>query len=300
MENIENSNLNENNEQLSTNNKSSILSKKVSKIVFTVIITLALLCIILFTIYKSTIDISTKNIDKFDRDLSVDTIEIKTDFLDYINYDSKKDKSTLHISIPKEYLYQKIIKIDEFNKELNDKYGLNINKFGFLNNAKETNTIDFYADVTYKEFLNAYITGSIEYKITENNGIDLYLKKIVIGDGLPMFLYQAFLPIKPGDLIYQIDPNEYELLKDNILKLDLIKNVKIDSNSLNFDFDYMSNLKAITKYVFGDDYDTSKIDISLENTIPVVLEAILGENQDEYFEIAKVLFPKIFKDYKVQ
>lgn len=300
MENKENSNLNENNEQLSTNNKSSILSKKVSKIVFTVIITLALLYVILFTIYKSTIDISTRNIDKFDRDLSVDTIEIKTDFLDYINYDSKKDKSTLHISIPKEYLYQEIIKIDEFNNELNDKYGLNINKFGFLNNAKETNTIDFYADVTYKEFLNAYITGSIEYKITENNGIDLYLKKIVIGDGLPMFLYQAFLPIKPGDLIYQIDPNEYELLKDNILKLDLIRNVKIDSNSLNFDFDYMSNLKSITKYVFGDDYDTSKIDISLENTIPVVLEAILGENQDEYFEIAKVLFPKIFKDYKVQ
>ena len=300
MENKENSNLNENNEQLSTNNKSSILSKKVSKIVFTVIITLALLYVILFTIYKSTIDISTRNIDKFDRDLSVDTIEIKTDFLDYINYDSKKDKSTLHISIPKEYLYQEIIKIDEFNNELNDKYGLNINKFGFLNNAKEINTIDFYVDVTYKGFLNAYITGSIEYKITENNGIDLYLKKIVIGDGLPMFLYQAFLPIKPGDLIYQIDPNEYELLKDNILKLDLIRNVKIDSNSLNFDFDYMSNLKSITKYVFGDDYDTSKIDISLENTIPVVLEAILGENQDEYFEIAKVLFPKIFKDYKVQ
>ena len=284
-----------NNEQMLSNN-SKPKKKKLSiiKVLLIVVGVIAILFLALFAIYKSTVDISSKHEDKFDYDLSAEVIKTEYDLLDFVRYNSKENEDNLFITVPKTIIYDDVIKIHEFADDLYKESEVKLNKFGFISNVLEENNFDFFADVTYKKYINAYVTGNIQYKITDDNGIEMYLTKIVIGDGFPSVFYKAILPIKAGDLIYKLDSKEYEILKDNVLKLSSINNVKVDKENLKFEFNYMSNLEEISVYLLGE--DAKAIQAPLQKMMPIMLEMLIGDNQDEYLELASFLIPTIISN----
>lgn len=281
-----------NNEQVLSNNSQPKKEEfSIIKVLLIVVGVIAILFLALFAIYKSTVDISSKYEDKFDYDLSAEVIKTEYDLLDFVRYNSKENEDNLFITVPKNIIYDDVIKIHEFADDLYKESEVKLNKFGFISNVLEENSFDFFADVTYKKHINAYVTGNIQYKITDDNGIEMYLTKIVIGDGFPSVFYKAILRIKAGDLIYKLDSKEYELLKDNVLKLSSINNVKVDKENLKFEFNYMSNLEEISVYLLGE--DAKAIQAPLQKMMPIMLEMIIGDNQDEYLELASSLIPTI-------
>lgn len=284
-----------NNEQMLSNN-SQPKKKKLSiiKVILIVVGVIDILFLALFAIYKSTVDISSKHEDKFDYDLSAEVIKTEYDLLDFVRYNSKENEDNLFITVPKNIIYDDVIKIHEFADDLYKESEVKLNKFGFISNVLEENSFDFFADVTYKKYINAYVTGNIQYKITDDNGIEIYLTKIVIGDGFPSVFYKAILPIEAGDLIYKLDSKEYEILKDNVLKLSSIDNVKVDKENLKFEFNYMSNLEEISVYLLGE--DVKAIQAPLQKMMPIMLEMLIGDNQDEYLELASSLIPAIISN----
>lgn len=284
-----------NNEQVLSNNSQPKKKKfSIIKVLLIVVGVIAILFLALFAIYKSTVDISSKHEDKFDYDLSAEVIKTEYDLLDFVRYNSKENEDNLFITVPKNIIYDDVIKIHEFADDLYKESEVKLNKFGFISNVLEENSFDFFADVTYKKYINAYVTGNIQYKITDDNGIEMYLTKIVIGDGFPSVFYKAILPIKAGDLIYKLDSKEYEILKDNVLKLSSINNVKVDKENLKFEFNYMSNLEEISVYLLGE--DAKAIQAPLQKMMPIMLEMLIGDNQDEYLELASFLIPTIISN----
>lgn len=265
-----------NNEQLSTNKETNENKKDTKKIALLVIFILLTTIILTgFRIYKNVIDVSDKNRDKFDYNLS-NISDNEYNYLDFINYDSKNDPNSLQISMPKEYIYKEIIDIKGYADELNTKYGLKLKQIGFSNNNSEENCIDIYADTTYKKLINAYISGILQYEFTSDNGIKVYLKSITVGDGLPNALYEDLLPLKVGDLVYEVKSSDYNLLNENVLDLKFINSVNTDKNNLNFKFDYMSNLKEVSEFIFKD--KANEINQPLEEIMPVILDIMFNPN----------------------
>lgn len=276
-------NINEemNNEQQSIidekiENKPKNKKNAILKALLTILIIIALLCLGIFGLYKSTIDISAQNLDKFDYNLSDIEDNKEYNYLDFISYDSENNPDSLLISVPKSFIYDKVLKIHELNDDFNKNYEININRIGFVSNYSEQNTLDYYMDITYKNIINAYVSGTMEYIFTEDNGIKLVMKNMVIGDGLPKFIYESFLPYKTGDVIYEVKSKDYELLENNVLLLDAIKNIKVTKQDLNFEFDYISNLKSITNYVLGEDSKT--VDDTIKELMPIILDIIINDN----------------------
>ena len=260
------------------------------KIIIIVLIVVLFLIVAIFGLYKSTVDVSDKFSDKFDYILS-DKHEIKEySYLDFVSYDSNND-NYLSIEVPKDYIYDKLVNIQNINADLKDKYEISLNRIGVLSNLIEKNCVDFYVDVTYKNKINALVTGTIEYKFTNDNGIQLFLKKLVIGDGLPMFLYKNFIPFKDGDMIYELKSDNYDCLREKILLLSCIEKINIGTKSVKFNYNYMSNLKAISEYIFDD--EAKNINDSLEILMPIVLDIIINNNADEYIEMAELILPLI-------
>lgn len=240
----------------------------------------AITCVLLlvFGLYKLLVDTSNKHLDNFDYNLNEELTEIKEyTYLDFVSYDSKNDPNTLSISIPKVYTYEKIIDIRSLAKDFDDNYELHINRIGYKTNENEKNIIDFYADVTYKTYINAYVHGQMEIVFTDDNGLQLVLKDIYIGDNLPEFIYRSFLPIKSQDIIYELKADEFEFLKEKLLDLKLISDIKIDSENINFKFDVMSNVNIIIKYIFGD--DAAIVEEFVKELFPEILNGIINETE---------------------
>ena len=268
---------NDNNEQMLTNKETTENKKDTKKIVLLVIfILLTTIVLTGFRIYKNVIDVSDKNRDKFDYNLSNSNSNVEYDYLDFISYDSKNDPNTLQISIPKEYIYKEIIDIKGFADDLSTKYGLKLKQIGFSSSDNEENCINIYADTTYKKLINAYVSGTLQYEFTSDNGIKVYLKSITVGDGLPNALYENLLPLNTGDLIYEVKSSDYDLLKENVLDLKCINSVNTDKNNLNFKFDYMSNLKEVSEFIFKD--KANEINQPLEEIMPVILDIMFNSN----------------------
>ena len=272
-----------NNEQMSINSQNNVKKpsflKKLLKALLIVLGILAVLCLILFGLYKTTVDVSEKNSANFDYDFSKIIVKKDYSYVDFLTYDSKNNKGTLFVDIPKNYIYDTIVDVHDVNAKLNEKYAVKINRFGTKSSQNNENSIDFCADLTYKEKINAYVSGTLRYEITDDNGVNLYLDKLVLGDGLPSFLYKGFIPIKDGDQVYRLDPTRFDFLKEKILDLSMIKNINVDDKSLKFEFDFMSNLKNIANYVFGGELKI--INDSLENIVPPVMDVIINGKSTE-------------------
>ena len=267
--------VNNNNEQMLTNKETTEIKKDTKKIVLLVIfILLTTIVLTGFRIYKNVIDVSDKNRDKFDYNLSNNNSNVEYDYLDFISYDSKNDPNTLQISIPKEYIYKEIVDIKGFADDLNTKYGLKLKQIGFSIDENEENYINFYADTTYKKLINAFVSGTLQYEFTSDNGVKLYLNSISVGDGLPTMLYENLLPLKAGDLIYEVKSSDYELLKDNVLDLKCIHDINTDKDNLKFRFDYMSNLKEVSEYIFKD--KAKEVNDPLEELMPIILDIMFN------------------------
>lgn len=285
-----------NTDEIKINEQESIIEKKdkklskIVKILLIVLLTISLICIAIFALYKATVDVADKNVDKFDYVLSENHDVDSLNYKDFIKYDSEVSPNTLSIDISKDYFYKNIIKIDEINAKLTENYNLILNKIGIVSDISSSNTLDFYADCINKNGLNMYITGSLEYSYTENNGIQVYMKKIVIGDGLPMFIYKAFLPINENELIFELEANEYQFLKNGILKLESISNIKFTKTDVKFDFNYMDSVNEIIKYIFGN--NSSFISQQAENLMPIILEIVVGDNAEEFMDFAELLLPQ--------
>ena len=293
MENIENNN---NEQQSIINEEQNKAPKKHKSVFFKVLITILIVILVLVTavfgLYKATIDVADKNSSKFDYDFSLPVnIDENIKFTDFITYDSKVDPNTLFIDIPKDYVYNVIYRIQDIAGNINKETGIKLNRLGTVSNAQNPNLIDFYADVTYKDTINSYVNGSVRYEITENNDVNIYIDKFVIGDGFPMFIYKAFLPFKDGDLLSTIKADDFDLLKNKTLDLSLISNLKLSSSSLKYSYDYMSNIKNIASYIFGD--NIKFINSSIEKIVPIVLELTVGENKEEYIDTASSILPMV-------
>lgn len=273
---------------------SNTKKSKIITIILVLISILLFISFIIYAIYKSTVDISTKNDDKFDYVLAKEYDNSEYNYLDFLSYDLNKTKDLINIKIPKTYLYENIIDIKSLTKQLEDNYNLKITRIGALSNLINNNYIDFYLDGLYSNNFKLYITGVLEYKVTNNNGLQVLIKEINIGDGLPSFIYKGFIPLKQGDILYEIDPNKYSFLKDYILDLNLIKNVKMRKNYLMFDFDYMSNIENITKYIFKDEKIT--LNDALKSIMPVIIDTMLNNENQENNNLLDEILPMIFGD----
>lgn len=283
--------VNENNEQQFNNNKNKTKNKNILKIALIVFVTIILICIAIISLYKALVDVSDDNSNKFDYNLNEIHEINEYDYKDFVSYDSNVLPDALSIDIPKNYFYTNILKIDSLNALLQEKYNLYLNRFGLVTNIQKQNTLDFYADCSKNNGLDMYITGSIRYEYTQNNGINIYMDKIIVGDGLPMFIYKAFLPINDGDLIYEIKANDYEFLRNKILKLSSINNLKITNNDVKFNFKYMDSVNEIIKYIFGD--NSTFISNQVENYMPIILELLVGNNKEEFMDFGQLLLPNI-------
>ena len=273
---------------------SNTKKSKIITIILVLISILLFISFIIYAIYKSTVDISTKNDDKFDYVLAKEYDNSEYNYLDFLSYDLNKTKDLINIKIPKTYLYENIIDIKSLTKQLEDNYNLKITRIGALSNLINNNYIDFYLDGLYSNNFKLYITGVLEYKVTNNNGLQVLIKEINIGDGLPSFIYKGFIPLKQGDILYEIDPNKYSFLKDYILDLNLIKNVKMRKNYLMFDFDYMSNIENITKYIFKD--EKIILNDALKSIMPVIIDTMLNNENQENNNLLDEILPMIFGD----
>lgn len=284
-----------NTSEIDTNNKNTKKSKisKLLKIILVILSVILVLALTLFGLYKSMIDISDKYTSKFDYDLSSEPVSVDYKLTDFLGYNSKTNKDAIRITIPKDRFYNRILGINELTSNYYDEYGIKINRIGTISNATNSNLIDFCADISYKDKINAYISGSIRYEFNDSNGINLYLEKFVIGDGVPMFLYSSFLPFKDGDFITEISADSYEYTKYKALNLKDVDSLIIDSNSLKFNYDYSNNLDNISKYLFGDQAD--KFTDIMKNVLPIVMEMTFGDNKDEFVDFSEMNIPYIIK-----
>ena len=266
-----------------------ILNSKIFKIIITIILILVFLLLIVFALYKATIDVSDNNIDKFDYVL--DNIPNNSyKIIDFLSFDSIEDPDNIKINIPKDYMYLNLIDMKTFSNELFGNENVKLNKIGIVSNFSNNNNLDYYLDVTYNNKFDAYVTGTIEIKFNADS-VDLYSKKIVIGDGLPMFLYKPFLPFKDDELIYSFNTSDFKYTNNEIIKFDLINNFRIRKDYLNFKFKYIDNIEYIGKMVFGDNYQY--FDTSIKKIAPILLELVIGNNSEEYIDFSDILLPSI-------
>lgn len=276
--------------QVSTE-KNSILFKIV-EITVIVLLTLTVLFLIVFALYKSTIDVSSSNEDKFDYVLVENSINNEYKLKDFIDYSYEEDPNTLFIEFPNDYFYKCIANINKINSELKNSYNTKINRIGLLSNISKKNVLDFYLDTTYNDLLNIYISGCLRYELKDNNVL-IYVDSINIGDGFPKFLSDLLLDIHDGDLIYEYNANDYDYLSDNSLKLDYISNITKSHKSFKFNYDYMSNLENVVRRIFKDKSDIAFN--TIKPVMPIVMEIIFGENSEVYSSLIEELFPTIYE-----
>lgn len=265
------------------------LNSKIFKIIITIILILVFLVLIVFGLYKATIDVSDNNIDKFDYVL--DNIPNNSyKITDFLSFDSIEDPDNIKINIPKDYMYLNLIDMKTFSNELFGNENVKLNKIGIVSNFSNNNYLDYYLDITYNNKFDAYVTGTLEIKFNTDS-VDIYSKKIVIGDGLPMFLFNPFLSYKNDELIYSFNSKDFKYTDNNIVKFDLINNFKITKDHLNFKFKYIDNVEYIGKMVFGDNYQY--FETSIKKIAPILLELLIGNNSEEYIDFSDILIPSI-------
>lgn len=236
---------------------------------------LLLIIISLVTIYKTKIDISDKFTDRFDYDFSEINIVDNDNFLQNISYDMKNSPNTLSISIPKLFIYGKLLKINELRNNTLDRYDVEMKRIGFISNTKNSNYFDYSIDCTYKKIFDFYLNGSIEYQITDDNGIELILRSMNIGK-LPNFLYSSKLPYHVNDTIYEIKSENYILLKEKVLRLDLVTNIEANKESIDFDYNFIDNVDYIIEKIFGD--SDIRIYETFKEYMPFILNSIINDN----------------------
>lgn len=220
-----------------TNNKKFPIALKV--ILFLLILFLSI-CIAILIFYKTNIDISSKNSDKFDLNIN-NSNEIQYNVNDFFDFNTENSPNTLFIDIPKQYLYTNILKIEDLNNELNNNYGITIDKVGLFSNKIDKNNIDFYLNLVYKKYINVYIHGSLNLKVA-NNQLTLKLNDINIGK-LSDEIVDKVLPIHENIVLYEINSNNNYLLKNNIIYLENLEEIDFNQNNLHIEFDILNNIK---------------------------------------------------------
>lgn len=274
--------------------KANLAQIKKTKNLLIVLSSIILFFTIIFIIYKSTIDISDSNIDKFNYDLNSSNIKNDYKFIDFLSYNSNIDKNIINIDIPIDYFYNNIIDIENLQQFYIDNYNIKLNKIGLVSNISNNNIIDFYADITYHDLLDAYISGTLTYKFFDNNDIEIYVKDIIVGDGLPSIFYKPFININNADLTYRIKADDYYYLNNNVLNLEHINDIRLKKDSFTFKYNLLNNIDAIGEYIFNDYY--SSIKNSINDILPIVLEICIGENSQDYSELFEYLLPLINND----
>lgn len=266
----------ENNNEQVLNNDIKVVKKRKIKPIILVIAILFIIILSILLIYKTTIDISDKYSDKFDYDFSEITIN-DDNYLKFLSYDKDNDPNTLFIDIPKLFFYDKVFDINEFKNEVFDKYNTKMNRIGFISNENVDNYIDYSIDCVYKDKIKFYLNGSIEYQMTEDNGFKLILRSMNIGK-LPNFLYSNMLPYSIGDTIFEVKSIDYDLLREKVLLLSLINNIKADKNSVSFEYNYIENMDYIVYKIFGNT-DIYLYDV-LKEYMPTIMDSIINGNKD--------------------
>ena len=255
-------------------------NKKKFSILKLLLIILVIFIVIIGTIliyYKTNIDVSSKYDDKFDYILDTNSQIKEYDYLEFLKYDQNIDKNIVNIIIPKEYFYNNIIKIKELAKEYNDKYNIKINRVGLENNPNSDKEYDCYVDITYNNSINTLVSCTFEYKINDNNSLDLYINDFNIGNNVPKFIYKDLININNNEVIYSIKSEDYDLLKENILLLNTVENVSISKNSIDLKYNFISNLKAISEFIFEE--DAKDANDLIDEYVPIILDLALNNEK---------------------
>lgn len=274
-------------ENIQNNKKKMPTFIKAILIILAIIVSLSLIIVLL---YKTKIGVADKYEECYDYDFNKQVIVNNHSIKDFLSYDSKTDEDNIYVDIDKTYFYKNILKIDDINNKLSNDYNLKINKIGTTGNG---NNVDFYIDVDYKDSIKTFVSGTIEYRFTNENNIELYLTDLNIGDNIPKSIYSKFIPFNNGDLIYTLNKNKYEVLNNDLLRLDLIKDIKINKENITFKYNYVDNTDNIISYIF--DSDTENIIRVIKPIMPMVLEIMIGSNKDEYINILSTLIPKLLE-----
>ena len=264
-------------------NKRSTL-KKISIVLLIIISILFIGFFVLKNIYDNHFDIADKYQDKYDIALPYD-IENNDDIRNYLSY-SKEDPYNLSIDIPKEYFYSNMIDINEVVEDIYQMDEIRVNKMGVLSSQDEENTADVYLDAIYKDKLNCFIKANVKYEVIENNKIKLSVSSIQIGDGSYNDLIKKLFKINDKYEISTIDLSNIDLVKNNILMIDMLENLDITSNNINCDYDLQANLNNISLYIFKDENTLMNLD---DNLIPDILDLLFNKNLDSLSDISSIV-----------
>ena len=256
--------------KLTNNNlKNPTKTNKRIKILLIIFSAILFILLMIFIYYRTHIDISRKYEKNFDYNLESDIIE-EYNIDDFFNFDTVQDPNTLFISIPKKYIYQKIIKLDNINNELNDNYKLKIKRIGLISDENDENFINLLLDCNYNNIINVFVLGELEYEITEQNGLNVYLNSINIGKNLPKSIVDKYLPSINKQLIYEVKSENVQILNSQILQLDKINSVDFNNENLDIEFNIYDNVRQIIINTYGE--DENKIQFLAKSLIPNIIE----------------------------
>lgn len=276
-----------------TKNKNKI--NRILLVLFSCVLGALFLVSIFIVIYNETIDVSDRNLDKFDFELNYSHVD-DVEFREKVSYDSNKDFNNILISIPKNYFYTRIFDVYSLNEKFSQNYNITFKNIGILTSTMP-NTLDVYMDASYNDMFDFYLTFNLEYLFNDNNSIDFYIKNIIIGDGLPKVFFDHFINIKENTLIYTIDSNNFKLTSDGILTVKDLNSIKANKKAVSCKFNYLNNIDNLFNFVAGD--EEYVIEESKDKYLSMIFEILIGKNADEYEEISKLIMPQLVNNKNI-
>jgi len=259
-----------------------LLNKHTFKVFFTFLGTFVVLFLIMYVFYSSLVNISNKYTDKFDSTNDISSL-FDFDLNNDISYSINSDPDYLYINIPKNYLYSTILDLSDLNNYLYNFDKITIKQIGITSNTFN-NSIDFNADIKYKNLLNYYSYGNLNYVINSNT-IDLYVNYYTIGDGLPEFIYRSFSKINNKQILYSIDLKDLEYINNGILYVDNIDSIIIKNNTIQIKYRIDNRIDKLINYIYDDSLELNSDEIY--ELAPFLLEFKYGESSLEYEELIK-------------
>ena len=276
-----------------TKNKNKI--NRIPLVLFSCVLGALFLVSIFIVIYNETIDVSDRNLDKFDFELNYSHVD-DVEFREMVSYDSNKDFNNMLISIPKNYFYTRIFDVYSLNEKFSQNYNITFKNIGILTSTMP-NTLDVYMDASYNDMFDFYLTFNLEYLFNDNNSIDFYIKNIIIGDGLPKVFFDHFINIKENTLIYTIDSNNFKLTSDGILTVKDLNSIKANKKAVSCKFNYLNNIDNLFNFVSGD--EEFVIEESKDKYLSMIFEILIGKNAEEYEEISKLIMPQLINNKNI-
>lgn len=261
-----------------------VSNKKTHKKLYIALLSIFLIVLVLllsfFIYYKTKIDVAEKhsNVYEYTIGSNIDLPEYK--LKDICEFDKNINKDVVTVKLPKLLVYKDIIKIDEFAKEINEKYKVSINRIGFIGDINDSSKIIVNADITYKGIIdiNTFLRMYLHYEFIENDGIKVYFDDLSIGDNIPSRFYEKVNPYVKNEVLYNIDLSDYKLFDEETIELTNISNIKINADNITFNADYLNTITDFIEDNLGG--FAPIVNGLIEEIAPNIIDEIINGNPD--------------------